>query len=677
MLKQIPPYVKKYLFIIILSLLTEIYILNFRYWCTLSSEKQTIAVSDITTNENIIPEKGKLRILSTDTAVFLFSHSGNLKSLSFTATVSGNSSPYVYYINTVKTASDSSYRIEDNTIKQAVTVYDEGGHELFYKERISSLSEENSMFINLPTGNYYVLTELSYDNSKLSADAFVDSICVNNTIPFDFNPIRFLTITLLLVFITAFAPCSKIWNKPVNTIHVVLLPAVLVFCIFIGIGILNPIWLKETPPVDSYGELTKALARGHFYTDLIPDPNLLQMADPYNYELRESEQVDYLLDYAYYDGKYYVYFGVVPSVIAFLPYYMITGKMLSYSSCFFAVLAFFLSGLALFLSCFIKRYYGNISCGSYISSYILLVLMSSINVLFYAWMNYSIPQFFAITFFVWGAFFYTKAGSQTKHDKLFVAAGSFCFALIAGCRPQLAFCALLAYPLLREKMIKKGTLRYWLAFILPFALVALPLMYYNYARFGSVTDFGVYYNLTVGQIHKQPFSLSGYKSALLFYLFTIPQFNTEFPWINYHIPDLIAENITDNLAGYFIIFPVSLISLLHWPIKAGRDNSRTIFRITLVILSFFMITVAYFYLVIRYLFDFSILLGAESTVMLLDLEAKKKYQMIAHAVMLVSILSGMVYYFLYFSSSYANMLTLNYTNPDCWYEIYKSVCFWK
>lgn len=677
MLKHIPSHTKKYLFIIILSLLTEIYIFNFRYWCTLNSEKHTIALSEITSNENIIFENGKLRILSTDTAAFLFPYSGELKSFSFTPTVSSNSSPYVYYINTVKTASDSSYRIEDNTIKQAVTVYDEGGNELFYKERISSLSEENSMFINLPAGNYYVLTELSYDNSTLSADAFIDSICVNKTIPFDFNPIRFLTITLLLVFITAFAPGSKIWNKPVNTIHVIMLPAAIAFCIFMGIGTLNPIWLKETPPVDSYGELTKALAQGHLYTDLVPGHDLLQMEDPYNYELREEEQIDYLLDYAYYDGKYYVYFGVVPSVIAFLPYYMITGKMLSYSSCFFAVLAFFLSGLALFLSGFIKRYYGNISCGSYIASYILLLLMSSINVLFYAWMNYSLPQFFAITFFVWGAYFYTKAGSQAKHDKLLVAAGSFCFALIAGCRPQLTFGALLAYPLLRGKMIKKGTLRYWLAFILPFAAVALPLMYYNYARFGSITDFGAYYNLTVGQIHKQPFSLSGYKSALLFYLFTLPLFNSEFPWITYHIPDLIAENVTNNLVGYFIIFPIALISLLYWPLKVGRDNSRTVFRITLVILSFFMIAVAYFYLGIRYIFDFSILLGVESTVMLLDLEMKKKYQKITHAVMLVSILFGIVYYFLYFSSPYANMLTLNYTNPDCWYDIYKSVCFWK
>ena len=677
MLNKFPASAKKYLFILILALIAEVYLFNFRYWRTLITEEQSIPLSEITTNENLSFEENRFRLLSADSVKCLFPYSGELKSVTFSTSVSGNTAPYVYYINTVNTACNSSYRIEDHSIKESVTVYDTEGSELYYKERISSLSEENSLFINLPSGDYYILTEFSYSNSALSGAAYIDSVYVNKTIPFEFNFIRFLTVAILLLIIIMFAPGSKIWDKPLNTPAAVMLPAVIAFVIFICIGVSNPIWLNETPPVDSYGEITKALAKGHFFTDLEPSEELLQMEDPYDYEAREQNGIEYLLDYAYFDGKYYVYFGVVPSVIAFLPYYLITGKMLSYSACFFLVLAFFLSGLALFLSSYIKRYHGNISYGSYLSSYALVLLMSSVNVLFFAWLNYSIPQFFAVTFFIWGSFFYTKGGMQTASEKKLIAAGSFCFALIAGCRPQLAFCALIAYPLLKDKMLKKNTLRYWLAFSIPFVIVAVPLMYYNYARFGSVTDFGAYYNLTVGQIHKQPFSLSGYKSALLFYLFTIPQFTHEFPWISYHIPNLMAENVTDNLAGYFIVFPIAMISLFYWPHRSVKDKSCTIFRILLIFLSFFVIAVAYFYLGIRYIFDFAILFGIESIVMLMDLEKNNKTRKYAHLIILLSILLGILYYFLYFSGSYANMLSLNFTAPECWYKIYKTVCFWK
>ena len=37
---------------------------------------------------------------------------------------------------------------------------------------------------------------------------------------------------------------------------------------------------------------------------------------------------DYLWDTAYYNGKFYVYFGILPLLIFFLPYYAITKKYL-------------------------------------------------------------------------------------------------------------------------------------------------------------------------------------------------------------------------------------------------------------------------------------------------------------------------------------------------------------
>ena len=676
MLNKLSSQKRKYCLVIIIVLIAEVYLFNFRYWCTLIPDEQSIPISDISTDENASVDGNRFKLLSTENVRVFFQYSGELKSLTFATSISGDTAPYIHHIRPSNTSDNVVYTIDKFTINQRVTVFDTTGAQLFHKERVSYLSEENSMYINLPAGDYYILTEFSHDNVKLSGDAYIDSVYVNKTIPFEFNIIRFLSISMLFFFIIAFAPGSSIWTKPYKGTPVVMLaPAVVALCLFICIGVSNPIWLNKTPAVDSYGELTKALAQGHFYTDLTPSQELLQMDDPYNYELRKN--VDYLLDYAYYNGKYYVYFGVVPSVLAFLPYYLITGKMLSYSLCFFFVLTLFLWGLAQFLSAYIKRYHNNASIGTYVSLYALLLLMSSINVLFYGGLNYTIPQLCGVTLLIWGSYFYTWAGIASKSDKKLIVAGSFCFALIAGCRPQLTFCALVAYPLLKDKMIKKNTLRCWLAFIMPYIIVAIPLMYYNYARFGSVADFGAYYNLTFGQIYNRQFSFAGFKSAALFYLFTIPHFSTDFPWVIYHIPDLIAENVSDNLAGYFVIFPVSLGSLFCWHFNKSKSNSGNILRILLIFLAFFMIAVSYFYLVIRYIFDFGLLLGIETIAMLLEAEQNRKYRNLIHAIILLSLVLGIVYYFLYFFSSYATNLSLDYTGPECWYRVYKAVCFWK
>ena len=60
---------------------------------------------------------------------------------------------------------------------------------------------------------------------------------------------------------------------------------------------------------------------------------LKSLSNPYDYRLRsmtlEPAGVSYLWDAAYYIGRYYVYFGIVPELLFFLPYYLATGNDLS------------------------------------------------------------------------------------------------------------------------------------------------------------------------------------------------------------------------------------------------------------------------------------------------------------------------------------------------------------
>ena len=55
----------------------------------------------------------------------------------------------------------------------------------------------------------------------------------------------------------------------------------------------------------------------------------LQLENPYDALNRDSDLInrdeDYLWDAAYYNGKFYVYFGILPVLVIFLPFYLITG----------------------------------------------------------------------------------------------------------------------------------------------------------------------------------------------------------------------------------------------------------------------------------------------------------------------------------------------------------------
>ncbi len=67
--------------------------------------------------------------------------------------------------------------------------------------------------------------------------------------------------------------------------------------------------------------MTKAIMDGRLYLDEEPPQYLEEMDNPYDFNQREylqvrhKDQPEYKWDYAYYDGKYYIYFGILSSII--------------------------------------------------------------------------------------------------------------------------------------------------------------------------------------------------------------------------------------------------------------------------------------------------------------------------------------------------------------------------
>ena len=90
------------------------------------------------------------------------------------------------------------------------------------------------------------------------------------------------------------------------------------------------LWNGKQPDHRNQYELTaEAFLEGHLnieYEDY--DVRLEQMEKPYNAHERRAQGIPYHWDHSFYHGKYYMYFGVVPVILVFLPFRAVFGVSL-------------------------------------------------------------------------------------------------------------------------------------------------------------------------------------------------------------------------------------------------------------------------------------------------------------------------------------------------------------
>lgn len=90
-----------------------------------------------------------------------------------------------------------------------------------------------------------------------------------------------------------------------------------------------------------YDQLAEAFLAGRLNIATVPDPRILALENPYNPAQRIG--IYYPWDLSLYNGKYYPYWGPVPTLLLHLPYRLVTGQSISEN-----LAIFFLSLLAVF-----------------------------------------------------------------------------------------------------------------------------------------------------------------------------------------------------------------------------------------------------------------------------------------------------------------------------------------
>ena len=432
---------------------------------------------------------------------------------------------------------------------------------------ISTMVPE-SQYVNLNTTGYVKNLRIELvGNEKTNYPVRLTSVVLNAHRPFSFNFLRFFGVIGILAFTYLFRPGSSVYRVSIArrpklskggiicavSIEVVLISSFLFmgsnlvgvatstynFGSWDGHSIANSFEVGGEN-AQQYAELAKSMSQGKLYLEEEPPDWLQQMDDPYDKGARDELQKEtgepYLFDVAYYQGHYYVYFGVVPVLLFYLPFYLATGASFPTAiGVLLAVIAFIL-GCSALLDRFARYHFKQVSLGLYLLLQIALVTCCGILYLVKFPTFYSLPIACGLAFSVWGLYLW-MCGRGSQRPCGWFLAGSLCMALVAGCRPQLVLLSFLAFPLFWRRYITERRLftrrgaREFACLIAPYVVVAAGIMLYNNARFGSLTDFGANYNLTVNDMTKRGMNVGRLAPALFTYFLQPPCVTGVFPFL--------------------------------------------------------------------------------------------------------------------------------------------------
>ena len=454
----------------------------------------------------------------------------------------------------------------------------------------------------------------------------VEGVSINAPEPFVFSGLRFSVVFLVLFLGWLFRPRSQIYRigiteEPVFSkraiIAAVLVEVYLVsLFLFMGSNLVGiaaksynyGAWDKESvvnvyeaagDNAQQYAMLARSIAEGHLYLDVDPPSWLAQLDDPYDKGARDEAQKaygeDYLFDTAFFEGRYYVYFGVVPVLLFYLPFYLLTGSDFPTAIGVLLSMVAFMLGCTALLDRFARYHFKRVSLGLFLLLQIPLIMCSGALYLVKFPTFYSLPIMCALALSVWGLYLWMRGRASAKPCGWYLA-GSLCMALVAGCRPQLLALSLVAIPLFwrryvgeRRLFTRVGACEF-ACLIVPYAVVLAGLAWYNWARFGSPLDFGANYNLTVHDMPKRGLAIGRIAPALFAFFLQPPCVCGTFPFIM-PVPfetTFMGETVREaTYGGILACLPILWILPFARPILDKRVKQRsthTISGVTVVLL---------------------------------------------------------------------------------------------
>jgi hypothetical protein len=543
------------LLILIIPLIAEIFIFNFRFWESLTFKKVT--GYSVTREANAV-------------------------------TVSGMDAPVK---NVLIDRPDS-----DEVLHLQMILSDEANTDLELSVTEIVPSVEESKYIRIyPDGNVREI-KILFDVTECP-DASEVNVELNSARPFCIHVFRVLLIAVLVALVLLFRPGSHLYKMPLcgenkrisdrNKIYVLLGLASLICLWMLIVYAFNydiTAHYKAGHIEAIYTYQAESILNGHVWLDFTPPKYLSEMANPYDYNERlrlvKETGESFKLDFAFFNGKYYSYYGIVPTLLFYVPYVAMTGLHLNNSVPVLLMGVVFILFSFLLIYKLVRRYYPEISLGIYF----LLVLVFTFGTgAFYCAQTphvYSVAFISAVMFTVIALYNWISASDKHFEDsrlplsKARLLTGAIAMGLAIGSRPVFGLYAFLAFPLfyseIRDKLFfsKKGIAN-TICVIAPLLLIGSALLYFNKLRFGSFFDFGNTYNLSEMDLQNRHFGIRRLWLGFFEYLFQPLKIGGRFPYIesvfNYrsHSTDYMGYMFFDPVyGGYFALCPICLCVVL-------------------------------------------------------------------------------------------------------------------
>lgn len=643
---------------VVLVMLVECVVFNAPFWTTLSASTDSDA-ADNTMGTGLVRTGDGLLKITDPTQAYL------------DVSADGTSS----YARVDMIAAHSIPRSQLHLLRSAVAVRLDSDGNVGQSQEISA-QVQRSLFMRTDATSHIRLWIQEPVDSLIA----IRAVRANVRIPFHCDWLRMAVMAGLLLLIALWRPGSGLWKirlKPKNRwqrlMLVISLSPVIIFTLVTILGILRsstPLSFHApggyTYDFDQYGHLADALIHGRTWLDLPVPQALAEAKNPYSTVAREqllTQGVSPIYwDYAFYQGHWYSYFGILPALLLFVPYNLISrlwtpgGSMLpSSAAVLILIIGFFIFGSLLVIR-LVQRLAPKASLAATSMAITVFMLGSNIGYLSQRTNFYSIPFAASLLFSTLGLWLWLGAeqASRIRHGRWslpgapaislpHLAGGTLCIAANIGCRPTFSVVAFLGVAIFwkqitalshglfnakhtehrreqREEAQRK-LISVSLAVLLPAFAMVIPVVMYNVARFGSPFDFGTSYQLTVTDMTQYSTPAGNIGTIIADYLLLPLHTTRHFPFLTVSSALLSKWSYSEPLVGGLLTLCPVLILAILLPCARKRLKASRLWgmMVTCLILAAITLTIDTFAggLGWRYMTDFGWLIAMPTIAVML------------------------------------------------------------
>ena len=524
----------------------------------------------------------------------------------------------------------------------------------------------------------------------------IDSIEINSNIEFNFNIVRVLLLFLGWIFLYAMKNFEE-FNMPYtkkNKLQILVIIYVTLLAIWLMYWITDTSLIKSEDKTNDYitpymGQAVDMVLDGKVYLEQKPSEELMNLSNPYDNTLRNAENVDAVWDMAYYNGKYYVYFGILPVLTVMAPYKFITGEYMELNTVVFIFAALAIIFIMKSIMLIFRRWFKDVPFKFLILFFVAVISGGLIMWICRRPITYEVAIISGYYLVIQGIFFILKTIEKEKVNYIYMCLSCLSLALAVACRPNLLIASLLIVPVLLKIFInnvknKKNVLKNILVVAIPYGIVGISLMIYNYVRFDSIFEFGAQYQITINDMRNLGNRIMAIPVGLISYLFKIPTIISQFPFaqISYDTITFYGYYWSSAMAGGIFILSPICFALFLLPKIRKKINKELFFIIIMLALVGLIICILDIILggnSQRYAADYAwmFLFAAMMTIMAIYqiVKSEKIKHYIYKITLVVVVFSGIINFLLGGIQSEDNYLKAYY--PEQYYGIRYGISFWE